>query len=288
MVKIRFNKIFKIVSLCLIILNLSIQNSTIAANTLFLTDFSYFCKISDSSNFASDSDSGGINFSLEDNETLDSENEMYRYTPTQSYYDFNFSIGFSAIREPPTDLQFKVTLQSNYAENGTYLEGDYNKICSISLVGSKNDYRDLVYRIEFYPNDSYVKHQSSVFMFVRQDVEFLFSRANGNLQCLIKDGYCEGTLYDKFIAKYHLGVNRTLDCICLELSMNSLQCNSFSINVNKISGELYDFIREPKSTTPQQTKLSIYLAWTPSIVSIIYLVFFTLTVKSKSKIKITN
>ncbi len=284
-VEITIKKMFKIVSLCLIILNLSILNSTLSANTFYLTDFFYFSKISDSTNFASLRDTDSINFSLENNVTLDSNNEMYRYSLDQNYYDFNFSIGFSVILEKPSDIQFKLTLESKYDENGTYLEGDYCKICSTSFVSNPIDYNNLVYRVEFYPNDSYVKRQSSAFIFYMNDVEFLFSRANGSLNCLIKAGVLDN-MFDKYTATYDFGVNRTLDAICIELSMNSLQCSSFSIDVNKISGELYTFIKkEPEPTTPPLTEISLNLSTTFTIISICSLIIFSLKTNTKYKRK---
>ena len=271
-----------------------VQNSTLAANSLTLTDFSNFSKISDSTNFASNCNSEGVYFSLEDNETLDSVSELYRYPLDQNYYDFNFSIGFTVTLEKPSAIQFKMTLESKYTENGTYLEGNYTKICSTSFVSNPADYNnDLIYLVEFYPNDSYVKRQSSAFSFYMSDVEFLFSRANGSLNCLIKAGVLDN-MYDKYTASYDLGVNRTLDSVCLELSLNSLQCNSFTIDVNSISGELYDFIKEePNSTlTPLPSssisKISLNLPGISTIVSIAYLVFFTIKVRTNSKRKTTN
>jgi len=284
--KIKYNKIFKIVSLCLIILNLSIQNSTIAASTLTLTDFFYFSRISDSSNIASHRDADNINFSLADNQTLDSNSDLYRYSLDQNYYDLNFLIGFSVILESPSDIQFKVTLESKYAENGTFLEGYYNKICSTSLVSSPIGFtNNRVYRVEFYPNGTYVKCQSSASGFYGSDIEFIFSRANGSLNCLIKAGMLDN-MNDKYTATYDFGVNRTLDAICIELSMNSLQCNSFSFDVNKISGVLYAYIKKiPEPTTPRLTEISLNLPAVSIIVSICFLVFFTLTIKIKSKRK---
>jgi hypothetical protein len=258
----RYGKLLKLISLFLSTLVFLFPVFSINGLTLLiLDDFSDFIQISDSSNFHSNNNNASLSFSLNDNSTIDSISEFYRFNLTKNYYDFNFSIEFDCNRDKPFDVKFGVVLESEYDENGTYLNGDYNRICCISLIGDSSAYLDLVYRVEFYPNGVYTKTQSSTFIFYFSAIKFLFSRTNGTINCLIKDQF--GLDYfDKLTANINYGVNRSLDSIGLELKMNTLQCNPFTISVNSIEGELYGYIREgfwtpPSSTSPSEISLDL-------------------------------
>lgn len=282
-------RILKTISLFLVILVFSSMGiSVMGINILILNNFDDFTQISDSNNFSSSSHIGDISFELIDNSTLDSNSEMYRFDLTQLYYDFNFSIGFLISRDKPLDMQFSIILESEYDENGTYLGGNYSKICRISLIGFTGEYRDLLYYIEFFPNDSYNKIQSAVFISYWLTSEFFFSRTNGSMECLIKDGI-GGYFHEKFAANHNIGLNRSLDAISIELVMNSLQCNSFTIDVNSITGELYDFVREnPETLIPTTPEITFDISYSSilMIISTIIVISFSIFKRKKSVKKI--
>ena len=275
----KLNSIIKLIAIFSIIFNLIAITNLAAINATKLTDFSGFIKTSENSNISSTQNSDHIYFTFDNNISLDQNKEVYQKTLENSYYDYNFSIGFIFNHySPEADMIFRISLESQYAENGTYLEGNYSKICSISLIGGNTGYQDFVYRVEFYPYDSYLKHQSVAYTIIPTFSEFHFLRSNGSVVCFVNSG--SGEHYtEEYTANHSFGLNRTLDRISFELSMNSLECDTFTIDVCEISGELYDSIKEEPKTTLSTTNITLNIPSTTFSSSIVVLSLFVVLLR---------